>query len=87
MIVALEEVGAEGVADLCVDIDNHSADAGFSHTPRPSGGYRDSPLLDPSSSCRSALAYGYAQAMALAYRYQPSLEECIATIRALSALL
>jgi hypothetical protein len=81
VIAALDAVGPEGMVELCADIDNHSADAGFSHTPRPAGGYGQSPLLDPSSSCRSALVSGYAQAMALVYGDQPSFEDCIETIR------
>ncbi|BBX97804.1 nucleotidyl transferase AbiEii/AbiGii toxin family protein [Mycobacterium lacus] len=87
VIAALDEIGAEGIARLSADIDKHSADAGFSHTPRPVGGYGESPLLDPLSSCRPALVRGYAQAMALVYGYRPSFDECIETIRAHSERL
>lgn len=87
VIAALKAFGAGGIAELCADIDNHSADAGFSRTPRPAGGYGDSPLLDSSSPCRGPLESGYVQAMALVYGYQPGFEECIETIRANAALL
>lgn len=87
VIAALEAIDTQGLAGLCTDIDEHSAKAKFSYTPRPAGGYGESPLLDASAPCRGALAQGYAQAMSLVHGYQPSFEECIDTIRARTALL
>lgn len=87
VISALHDLGPDGVAQLCFNIDDHSARAGFSFTARPKGGYGESPLLDPSAPCRAALARGYEMAMTLVYGERPSFDDCINTIRAHAALL
>jgi Nucleotidyl transferase AbiEii toxin, Type IV TA system len=87
VIVALTEAGPGGVAALCGDIDNHSKDAGFSFTPRPPGGYGDSPLLDTAAPFRSVLEHVYNDAMELVYGQRPTLDECLETIRANAGLI
>jgi Nucleotidyl transferase AbiEii toxin, Type IV TA system len=87
VLAALSALGPDGIGTLCADIDQHSRDAGFSYTPRPPGGYGDSPLLDPSSRCRSVLSSGYTAAMAMVYGHQPTLDDCLDAIRKRSALL
>lgn len=87
VIAELVEIGNDGVAALCRDIDDHSEGAGFGRTPRPSRGYGHSPLLDPSAPCRAPLASGYDTAMALVYGHRPSFDECIDTIRARAEIL
>ncbi|BBZ50545.1 nucleotidyl transferase AbiEii/AbiGii toxin family protein [Mycobacterium heidelbergense] len=77
----LNELGPAGIAELCADIDEHSTDAGFPSTPRPSGGYGDSPLLDPSAPCQSLLGESYQVAMQFVYGHRPTIEECLQTIR------
>jgi hypothetical protein len=87
VIATLSTLGPAGVADLCRDIDDHSENADFSFTTRPAAGYQASPLLDPKSPCRDALRQGYATAMTLVYGEQPTLEDCIQSIRASGPLL
>jgi hypothetical protein len=87
VIATLTDLGPERVAELCADIERHSRDAEFSSTPRPDGGYGDSPLMDPSRAFHSALAQGYATAMALVYGEKPTVDECITTIRGHAELL
>jgi hypothetical protein len=87
VLAALDALGPDGIVMLCADIAQHSQDAGFSYTPRPPGGYGDSPLLDPSSPSRSVLSSGYTAAMALVYGHQPTLDDCLDAIRERSALL
>jgi hypothetical protein len=68
VVDALGSLGRGGVQDLCADTDRHSAEAGFSCTPRPGGGYGDSPLLQISPQCQEVLEGGYQAAMGLVYR-------------------
>ncbi|GGK54866.1 nucleotidyl transferase AbiEii/AbiGii toxin family protein [Nocardia camponoti] len=84
---ALEDLGSVGVATLCADIDEHSERAEFSYTPRPETGYGLSPLLDPVMAGREALTAGYGRAMQLVYGVQPTLQQCLETIRAHAHLL
>lgn len=84
---ALVAAGPSGVQALCADIDDHSVQAQFPCTPRPSGGYGASPLADPTPACREALETAYAAAAALIYGHQPTLDECLDTIKANSDLL
>jgi len=87
VIATLSMFGPTKVADLCRNIDEHSENADFSFTARPEAGYQASPLLDPNSPCRDALRHGYATAMTLVYGEQPTLEDCLQSIRASGALL
>jgi hypothetical protein len=83
----VRELGPAGVAALWADIDQHSDADGFSYTPRPAGGFSESPLLDMSAECREVLADGYTAAMALVYGEKPSLDECLDTIRTHAGLI
>lgn len=87
VIDALEEAGPQGIAALCADIDENSSSAGFSFTPRPLAGYGESPLLETTPPFRSVLEDGYNAAMSLVYGDQPTLDECLETIRAHSSHL
>lgn len=87
VISSLEEIGPEGVAQLCADIDEHSGAAEFTFTPRPADGYAASPLLDPSKPGREVLERGYAAAMTLVFGERPTFGDCMATITARAELL
>jgi nucleotidyltransferase AbiEii toxin of type IV toxin-antitoxin system len=87
VIGALESLGPDGVEVLCADIDDHSAAAGFSYTPRPGRGYRDSLLLDLPMTCQTVLERGYETAMELVYGFRPSFNDCLQALRAHAALL
>lgn len=84
---ALEALGADGIAQLCADVDEHSAAAGFGYTPRPAGGFADGPLLADNPPVRRILEVGYNDAMALVYGARPSIEDCLASIRSNAHLL
>lgn len=79
---ALDALGPAGLADLVEDITSHSADAGFSWSPRPEGGYADSPAFDPDSDVRDAIRTGYEAAQSLIHGTRISLDEVTATVRA-----
>ncbi len=77
---ALDRLGPDGIERICLDIDEHSAAAGFSFTPRPAAGYGESPLLGGHAGA-SAFRDGYRRAMELVYGARPTLDECLDTIR------
>jgi hypothetical protein len=87
VVAALTDAGPDGVAALCADIDNHSDRAGFSSTPRPPGGYGDSPLLHTAAPFRSILERSFNEDMTLVYGEHPVFDECLETIRTNSELL
>ncbi|OHU47350.1 hypothetical protein BKG82_27250 [Mycobacteroides chelonae] len=85
---ALTALGRTGIAELAADIDEHSAAARFSFTPRPPAGYGDSPLLQSGHPATTALADGYSRATtALVYGDKPTFAVCIDTIRDSAHLL
>ncbi|MBC7299526.1 nucleotidyl transferase AbiEii/AbiGii toxin family protein [Nocardia salmonicida] len=86
VVAALEDLGPDGIARLCADVDEHSESAGFSYTPRPADGFGHSPLLDTAAHS-PALTAGYRRAMQLVYGAQPSLHQCLETIRTHAHLL
>ena len=87
VIAALELLGADGVRELCDDIESQSAAAEFSSTARPAGGYGDSALLQLTPQCREVLESAYLVAMGLVYGSRPSFDECLDTIRGRITLL
>ena len=84
---ALAAAGPHAIQALCADIHDHSVQAGFPCTPRPSGGYGASPLVNPSSQCREVLEAAHAAAAALIYGPQPTLDACLDAIKAHSDYL
>lgn len=87
VLTALETLGTAGIAQLCADVDKHSEAAGFSYTPRPTTGFADSLLLAEDHPGRAALEAGYDRAMQLVYGAQPSLQDCLDSIRTNAHLL
>lgn len=85
---ALTALGKTGVAELAADIDEHSAAARFSFTPRPHAGYCDSPLLQDGHPATKALSDGYTHATrTLVYGDKPAFGVCIDNIRDRAHLL
>ena len=82
VLAELEALGPVGVRDLVDDINTHSADAGFSWTPRPSGGYADSPAFDPHAPVYSAILRGFDEAQALIHGTRITLDAVIDTVQA-----
>lgn len=77
---AIEELGSKGVRALVDDIDNQSAVAGFSLTPRPIEGYAHSPAFNREHSTRVTIETGYEAAQALIYGDLVSLDVVINTV-------
>lgn len=79
---ALDALGRCGFAELVEDINAHSADAGFSWSPRPDGGYADSPAFDPQADVHAAIRTGFDAAQALIHGARITLDEVINTVHA-----
>lgn len=77
---ALEAMGDEAKRQLVDDIECHSDLAGFSSTPRPSGGYASSPASDPEHASRDAIREGLIAARQLVYGEPVSLGEIVASV-------
>lgn len=78
---ALGVLGEEGIAALAEDIDNHSLAGEFSVTPRPPGGYADSPAFDEGHECFPSITAGVEASRALVYGEAVSMKEVIETVR------
>lgn len=79
---ALDTLGRGGFAELVDDINAHSADAAFSWSPRPEGGYADSPAFDPQADVHAAIRTGFDTAQALIHGAGVTLDEVINTVHA-----
>ena len=77
---ALSALGTAGVISLANDINSRSQAAGWSHTPRPAGGFAASPAFDPSTSALAHAEHSYEAAMAMVYGSRPSFEGCLETV-------
>ena len=78
---ALDALGPDGSAELIEDINTHSADADFSWSPRPEGGYADSPAFDPKADAHPAIRTGFEAAQALIHGARITLDNVLATVR------
>ena len=58
VVDALSSLGPQGVAQIVEDIDAQSVAAEFTITPRPLGGFADSPAFDESHPSYPAIATG-----------------------------
>lgn len=74
---ALDALGPEGVRELAADIDRHSERAGFAWSPRPEGGYADSPAFNVDAAAFPFITRGYDSALSLVYGRRPSLAEVL----------
>lgn len=81
VIAALDALGPRGFAELVEDINSHSADADFSWSPRPEGGYADSPAFDPDATVHGAINTGFEAAEGLIQGTRISLDEVISTVQ------
>ena len=81
LLDALDSLGPAGVVELVEDINTHSADADFSWSPRPEGGYADSPAFDPQAEARDAIHTGFEAAQGLIHGLRITLEEVTTTVQ------
>ena len=72
---ALDALGPEGVCALAADIDRHSQSAGFAWSPRPEGGYADSPAFIADAAAFPLITRGYETALSLVHGRRPLLME------------
>lgn len=82
VVEALASLGTAGFADLVDDISTHSADAGFSWSPRPDGGYANSPAFNPEHPSHSSILIGYQSAQHLIHDARVGFEQVLATVAA-----
>jgi hypothetical protein len=81
VVEALGVLGERGIARLADDIDSHSLAGGFSVTPRPPGGYADSPAFDKAHECFPAIKAGVDASHALVYGKAVSMQDIIDTVQ------
>jgi len=79
---ALQSMSPTGIAALVEDINTHSEAAGFSWSPRPEGGYANSPAFHPEHSAAETIAAGYRGAQNLIHGAPVTLEEISAAVNA-----
>ncbi len=84
---ALAALGTEGVASLVDDIDRRSEDAGWKCTPRPDGGFADSPAFDDKHEAYAMIQRGYTASLELVHGVAPSLADVFDEVRVNRALL
>ncbi len=82
MTEALDALGPDGLVELVDDINTRSDDAELSWSPRPEGGYADSPAFDPQADSHAAIRTGFEAAQALIHGARITLDEVISTVRA-----
>lgn len=80
VIDALVVLGPVGFVELVEDINTHSAEAGFSWSPRPEGGYAESPAFDPDAEPHDAILTGFAAAQGLIHGTPITFDEVIGTV-------
>jgi hypothetical protein len=82
VLEALDALGTQGFAALVADINTCSDEAGFSWSPRPDGGYADSPAFDPHAAVRRSIRTGFVAAQGLVHGVHITLEDVTNTVRA-----
>lgn len=87
VVTALTSLGEAGFAEMVDDINTHSEEAGFSWSPRPEGGYADSPAFDPTHPCHPSILTGYQSAVHLIHGVQVTFEQVLASVAAHRACL
>jgi hypothetical protein len=75
------------VGRLAADVDRISERYGWPFTPRPVGGYAESPAFDESHGSRPHAHKGFENAAHLIYGHVPEFEECLARVRQHANLL
>ncbi len=76
------EILADGrISELMVDIDEHSAAAGWGLTPRPGGGFATSVAFGGDDAVADALREGYERLADLAWGDLPTFDEAIDIVR------
>jgi len=83
----LAALGPTGVGALVDDINTHSESAGFAWSPRPRGGFADSPAFDPAHTSHEAIQRGYVAALELVHGPKPTLDEVLTVVHASRELL
>lgn len=73
---------AGAVAALAADAEAHSDRHGFPFTPRPEGGFADSPAWTDAAPTRRAMEQAYVVTSGLIWGSVPTFDECLAEVRA-----
>lgn len=80
VVEALSALGERGIAALAADIDSHSLVGEFSVTPRPPGGYAESPAFDEAHECFPSIEVGVEASRALVYGEAVTMKDIIQTV-------
>ena len=75
------------VEKLAEDVDSKSAQYEWPFTPRPAGGYAESPAFDPKHGSHAHARTGFEHAAQLIYGGVPSFDECVRRVRERAVLL
>lgn len=81
VVEALGVLGERGIARLAEEIDSQSLVGEFSVTPRPPGGYADSPAFDEAHECFPSIEAGVDASRALIYGKAVTMKDIIETVR------
>jgi hypothetical protein len=79
--------GKDTVEKLASDIGEHSAAHGWPYTPRPTGGYGNSPVFGPEWAGAAVVRRGYEVASELVYGAKPTFDECVSRVHEFAAIL
>ncbi|MGK2959329.1 MAG: nucleotidyl transferase AbiEii/AbiGii toxin family protein [Acidimicrobiales bacterium] len=80
-------LGHGEMRELMADVDKRSQSAGWPYTPRPDGGFADSPAFVGDRAVLEPLRDGYEQVASLVWGTFPSLDEAIDIVRSCRHLL
>jgi hypothetical protein len=84
----LDACAREGhVAALAEDIGVHSLQHDWHYSPRPAGGYAQSPAFDPAHESHELALAAYRRSAELVYGSVPTFDECLARVHDRAALL
>ncbi len=87
VLQSLTDLGAAGIQEIFHEIYVESLESGLNASPRPEGGYANSPAFDPDYVLSNEIARGVDLAKGLLYVEGPSIHEIRMTVRQFSALL
>lgn len=83
----LNALSGDDVESEAEDIRKHSEAAGFPWTPRPPGGFAESPAFGTDSACYETVVRAYQDATDLFYGEYPTLDECLLAVQRNAHLL
>jgi hypothetical protein len=84
---ALADLGPAGVTAIVEDINTRSAEAGWSYSPRPNGGFAESAAFDPQGPIRPIAQRSYEVAMGMVHGTKVPFDDCFTAVNRWRELL